>query len=292
MEFLDKVDIEEKACNTVHKDYEELVHEALVRLWPERHRFNVSGKHPMVQFQWSEFKHVPSDVTDLGAVHQFTSSLKFADKIMDFELRDEFSETPLLHIHAKPSLFGKKYDFKFSDNILNYSPEYLDVALSQLSEEKPEEILNLRYYQANIDSQPDTFRFSKEMTEHVKLVDLNDLNTLNQSEYSIIYQMYGKFATATLDEYNRAEYAGIVFQNSEDKVFVFDTVAYASQTLNLMMDNKYISPQSQTGDTFESFSDMVTVHSLPEFANMMSQEIENKSFKNSLDDLKEEKLQR
>lgn len=274
---------EEKACQTVRKAFD--MHEptkkmVIDRFWPYYDKVRESMLAEVIEldsgYEYDQGMCAYAYARDYG----MEVTLQF-DGISPYML--------MLNMEIKNGFFGLSVKTTPDDGLTRISPEFLDtvleIALSKYSEDEylDDEKKRLRI-EANKQSLPEYFTFSKEIVENCQLVSVNDAK---QSNGFTIVPNNGKLIATPVHRALQYVDSDLLMIDSKDNVVVFNTEKDAVTALNKLAPCEYIYPHYwdfQVKEPVDGFE----VKSMKAVANWFNETLANQEFENSLDDLKEE----
>lgn len=287
MGFLDKVEAEEKACNTVQNAFN--MHEptkkmVIDRFWPYYDKVRDCMIGEVVEldscYEYDDVMCAYAYARDYG----MEVTLKF-DGISPYML--------MLNMEIKNGFFGLSAKTTPDDGLTRISPEFLDtvleISLSKYSEEYSEDEKKRLRIEANKRSLPEHFTFSKEIVENCQLVSAKEAKNTHGTGYTIVPNNGKLIATPV---YRALQYADsdLLMTDSHDNLVVFNTKTDAVTALNKLAPREYIYPHYWDFQVKEPV-DKFEVKSMNAVANWIGETLANQDFEASCYDLEEKELQ-
>lgn len=279
MGFLDKVDIEEKACNTVQNAFK--MHEptkkmVVDRFWPYHDKVRESSIAKTIEldscYKYDNAMSAYAYARDYG----MEVTLKF-DGMSPYML--------MVNTEIKNGFFGLSAKTTEDDGLTRISPEFLDTVLENAFKDLSHEELRRARVDANKQSLPEYFTFSKEIVENCELAPVKEAKNTHGAGFTIVPNN-GKLIVSSVSRAMGYADAELLMTDSNNNLVVFNTEDDAVTALNKLAPREYIYPHYwdfQVQEPVDGFE----VTSMKAVANWFNETLANQEFENSLDDLKE-----
>lgn len=180
MGFLDKVDVEEKACNTVQNAFK--MHEptkkmVVDRFWPYHDKVRESSIAKTIEldscYKYDNIMSAYAYARDYG----MEVTLKF-DGMSPYML--------MVNTEIKNGFFGLSAKTTEDDGLTRISPEFLDTVLENAFKNLSHEELRRARVEANKQSLPEYFTFSKEIVENCELAPVKEAKNTHGAGFTIV----------------------------------------------------------------------------------------------------------
>lgn len=196
----------------------------------------------------------------------------------------------MVNTEIKNGFFGLSAKTTEDDGLTRISPEFLDTVLENAFKDLSHEELRRARVDANKQSLPEYFTFSKEIVENCELAPVKEAKNTHGAGFTIVPNN-GKLIVSSVSRAMGYADAELLMTDSNNNLVVFNTEDDAVTALNKLAPREYIYPHYwdfQVKEPVDGFE----VKSMKAVANWFNETLANQAFENSLVDLKETELKR